>query len=146
MANKIDSMQDETLYIELEKMAKKQNIAIYKVSAATGQGLKELFNDVAKELKNLPKEDIFEKEERVVYTLKEERQGFDIVKDKGEFYVTGPDVDRLMSRVNLSDNESMYYFQKMLNNLGIEEALRKAGATDGDTIHFNDWEMAWYDN
>ena len=146
VANKIDSMQDETLYIELEKMAKKQNIAIYKVSAATGQGLKELFNDVAKELKNLPKEDIFEKEERVVYTLKEERQGFDIVKDKGEFYVTGPDVDRLMSRVNLSDNESMYYFQKMLNNLGIEEALRKAGATDGDTIHFNDWEMAWYDN
>ena len=50
-----------------------------------------------------------------------------------------------MSRVNLADNESMYYFQKMLANLGIEEALKKAGAKDGDTIHFNDWEFAWYD-
>ena len=50
-----------------------------------------------------------------------------------------------MNRVNLADNESMYYFQKMLGNLGIEEALKKAGAKDGDTIRFNDWEFAWYD-
>ena len=130
VANKADVMQDEMLYENLNKMAQKLNMKIYKVSAATGQGLKELFKDVAEELKTLPKEDIIGTEEKIVYTLKEERKGFDINKEKGEYYVTGPDVDRLMARVNLSDNESMYYFQKMLVNLGIDEALKKAGAQD----------------
>ena len=62
----------------------------------------------------------------------------------GEFIVSGPDVDKLMSRVNLADNESMYYFQKMLANLGIEDALKNAGVQDGDTVRFNDWEFDWY--
>lgn len=130
VANKADVMQDEMLYEDLEKMAQKLNLKIYKVSAATGQGLKELFRDVAEELKNLPREDIVEQEDKIVYTLKEERKGFEINKEKGEYYVTGPDIDRLMSRVNLADNESMYYFQKMLANLGVDEALKKAGAED----------------
>ena len=144
MANKVDAMQDETLYNELQKMAKKENIEIFKVSAATGEGLKDLFKHVAEELKKLPKEDIVEADEKVVYTLKEEKQGFEIKKENGEFRVFGPDVDRLMARVNLADNESMYYFQKMLANLGINDALKNAGVQDGDTVRFNDWEFDWF--
>ena len=49
-----------------------------------------------------------------------------------------------MARVNLADNESMYYFQKMLANLGINDALKNAGVQDGDTVRFNDWEFDWY--
>lgn len=145
VANKIDAMQDESLFTELEEMAKKKEIPIYKISAATGEGLKELFTNVSKELKLLPKEEIIDAEERVVYTLKEDEKGFEINKIDGEFVVSGPDVDRLMSRVNLADNESLYYFQKMLVNLGIDEALRNAGVRDGETIRFNDWEFAWYE-
>lgn len=144
VANKVDAMQDETLYNELQEMAKKENIEIFKVSAATGEGLKDLFKHVAEELKKLPKEDIVEADEKVVYTLKEEKQGFEIKKENGEFRVFGPDVDRLMARVNLADNESMYYFQKMLANLGINDALKNAGVQDGDTVRFNDWEFDWY--
>lgn len=145
VANKIDAMQDESLFKELEEMAKKKEIPIYKISAATGEGLKDLFINVSKELKLLPKEEIVDAEERVIYTLKEDEKGFEINKINGEFVVSGPDVDRLMSRVNLADNESLYYFQKMLVNLGIDAALRNAGVRDGETIRFNDWEFAWYE-
>lgn len=144
VANKVDSMQDETLYNDLEKFAKKENIEIFKVSAATKQGLKELFKRVSEVLKTLPKEDITEEEERMIYTL-DEKQGFEVIKEDGEFIVIGPDIDKLMGRVNLEDNESLYFFQKMLLNLGIDEALKNAGIQEGDTVRFNDWEMEWYD-
>ena len=143
VANKIDSMQDETLYQELEELAKTENLEIFKVSAATGEGLKPLFTRVSEVLKTLPKENIIEDNGETLYTLKEEK-GFDIVVENGEYIVKGPDIDRLMRRVNLEDNESLYFFQKMLNNLGIEEALKKAGIQEGDTVKFNEWEMEWY--
>ena len=145
VANKIDSMQNEELYKALEELSKKEQIEIFKISAATGEGLKELFKRVSEVLKTLPKEDIVEAEERVVYTLKEEKEGFEVEKQDGEYIVRGPDVDKLMGRVNLEDNESLYFFQKMLVSLGIEEALKKAGIQEGDTVRFNDWEMEWYD-
>ena len=145
VANKIDSMQNEDLYKDLEKLAKKEKIERFKVSAATGEGLKELFNYVSKVIKELPKEDILDGEDRVVYTLEEDRDEFEIVKENGEFIVKGPAVDRLMGRVNLEDNESLYYFQKTLRNLGIDDALKAAGVEEGDTVRFNDWEFAWYD-
>lgn len=145
VANKIDSMQNENLYKDLEKLAKKEKIEIFKVSAATGEGLKELFNYVSKVIKELPKEDILDGEDRVVYTLEEDRDEFEIVRENGEFIVKGPAVDRLMGRVNLEDNESLYYFQKTLRNLGIDDALKAAGIEEGDTVRFNDWEFAWYD-
>lgn len=145
VANKVDAMQDETLYKELEELAKKEDIKIFKISAATGEGLKELFRYVSEVIRTLPKETIVEGDERVVYTLKEDIDEFEIIKENGEFIVQGPAVDRLMGRVNLEDNESLYYFQKTLRNLGIEEALKREGVQEGDTVRFNDWEFAWYD-
>ena len=145
VANKADAMQDESNFNDLKELAKKEGLEIFKISAATGEGLKELFNYVSKILKTLPKEDILEGEERVVYTLKEDKDEFEILKDGDEFVVFGPAVDRLMGRVNLEDNESLYYFQKTLRNLGIEDALKSKGVKEGDTVRFNDWEFAWYE-
>ena len=145
VANKIDSMQDESLYKELEKLAKKENLEIYKISAATKQGVDELMDVVAKELKELPKEELIDYEDRKVYTLEEEKEGFEITKEKDMWIVDGPSVQRLMSRVNLEDNESMYYFQKNLDALGVNAALKKAGVKEGDTVRVVDWELEWYD-
>lgn len=145
VANKIDSMQDESLYKELEKLAKKENLEIYKISAATKQGVDELMDVVAKELKELPKEELIDYEDRKVYTLEEEKEGFEITREKDMWVVDGPSVQRLMSRVNLEDNESMYYFQKNLDALGVNAALKKAGVKEGDTVRVVDWELEWYD-
>lgn len=145
VANKIDSMQDESLYKELEKLAKKENLEIYIISAATKQGVDELMDVVAKELKELPKEELIDYEDRKVYTLEEEKEGFKITREKDMWVVDGPSVQRLMSRVNLEDNESMYYFQKNLDALGVNAALKKAGVKEGDTVRVVDWELEWYD-
>ena len=138
-------MQDENLYIELEELAKENNMEIFKISAVTGEGLKELFAYVSKILKTLPKEDLEEAEEKKVYTLKAEEEGFTIKVEDGIFMVEGPALEKIMSRANLEDNESLYYFQKSIRFLGIEDALKAKGIKEGDTVKFIDWEMEWYD-
>lgn len=145
VANKIDSMQDEDLYKELEKIARDNNIEIYKISAITNNGLKALISRVSEVLKELPKEELIKQEERKIYTLEDKDEGFTIVKDKDMWIVDGPAVQKVMRRVNLEDNESMHYFQKCLESLGVNEKLKKAGVQEGDTVKVVDWELEWYD-
>lgn len=145
VANKADAIQDDTGYKKLEKMAKEKNIEIFKISAVTGEGLKELFTHVSDVLKTLPKEDLIEYEDKVVYTLQEENQGFDIEIVDGDFIVTGPAVEKLMGRVNIGDNESMAYLERNLAELGINDKLREMGVKEGDTVKLLEWEFEWFD-
>lgn len=146
VANKIDSMQDENLYNDLEKLAKENNIEIFKISAVTGEGISELLKRVSQVLKELPKEELYDEvEDKKVYTLQEEQEGYTIKKEDGIFVVDGPAVDRVMRRVNLEDNESMYYFQKCLDSLGVNQKLKEAGVQEGDTVNICGWELEWYD-
>ncbi len=145
VANKADAMQDEELYKKLEKLAKENNMEIYKVSAATNQGLDELFKHVAEILKELPKEDLIDVEEKVVYTLDEKDEGFNVEVINGEFVVTGRAIERLMGRINVEDNESMNYLQKCMRKMGIDDALRAKGIREGDSVVLDDWEFEWYE-
>ena len=144
VANKIDAMQDETEYNELEKLAEENNLELFKISAATGQGLKELLNRVAEKLNELPKEELVETEERVVYTLNEDKNEFDVRIEDGVYVVDGPAIEKLLGRVNMEDNESLYYFQKSIKALGVEDRLKQMGIQEGDTVKFIIWEFEWY--
>ena len=144
VANKADLIQDETEYKKLEKLAKEKGLAIFRISGVTGQGVKELLDYVSKTLKTLPKEELVEIEDRKVYEL-EDKDEFTITREDGMFIVDGPGVQRIMRKVNLEDNESMYYFQKCLEQLGVNKKLKEAGVQEGDTVKVVDWELEWYD-
>ena len=38
----------------------------------------------------------------------------------------------------------MAYFQRNLENLGINAKLRELGIKEGDTVKILDWEFEWY--
>ena len=145
VANKIDSMQDNTNFKKLEKIAKEKNIEIFKISAVTGEGLNELFNHVAEVIKDLPKEEVVDIDDRIIYTLEEEEEQFKVEIVDGEFIVTGPAVERLMGRVNIGDNESYSYMEKMLKKIGIEDELKRRGVKEGDTVKILEWQFEWYE-
>lgn len=145
VANKVDSMQDETLYQELEKMAKEKGLEIYKISAATNQGVKELMIRVSEVLKTLPKEDLVEVEMQTkVYTLKETEE-ISVRKEEDIYIVSGIAVEKLMRTVNLADNESLHYFHRRLNEMGINQRLKELGIKDGDWVQISDYELEWED-
>ena len=144
VANKIDIMQDENLYLELEKVAKEKQMEIFKISAATNEGISELIKHVANVLKTLPKEDLIEIVDRKVYTLEDE-DDYTIRKEDGMFVIEGEAVERIMRRVNIGDNESLYYFQKSLDNLGVNQKLKEMGIREGDIVKIADYELEWED-
>ena len=144
VANKIDSMQDENLYKNIENLAKEKKLEIFKISAVTGEGVDKLIKHVSELLKILPKEDLIEYEDKKVYKL-EEKDDYTIRKEEGKFVIEGEPVERIMRRVNIADNESLYYFQKNLDELGVNQRLKEMGIQEGDIVKIADYELEWED-
>ena len=145
VANKIDVMQDDEGLKALEELAKKEGLEIFKISGVTGEGVPELLNRVSEVLKTLPKEELVEVEERVVYTLEDDKDEWTIRREGEMFIIEGKAINRLMGRINIDDNESMYYFQKNLKTMGIETELKRQGIQEGDLVKVLNWTFEWYE-
>jgi len=64
-----------------------------------------------------------------------------VTKNGDVFLIEGPLIDGLLDRTNANDYESMRYFQQFLIKTGVIDALRKAGAKEGDAVVMGEWEF-----
>ena len=126
-------------------MTKEKGLKIYKISAVTGKGVKELMARVSEVLKTLPKEDLIEIDnKKKIYTLQDEEE-ITVKKENGVYIVSGTAVEKLMRTINLADNESLHYFHRRLNEMGINQRLKELGIHDGDYVQISDYELEWED-
>jgi GTP-binding protein len=142
IANKIDSITDEKLLKDLEKLCKKSDIKLFKVSAITKEGLDEVVEYLASELENIPKEELVIVED---YMEELPDQEWTIQKQGDEYKVTGAPIERLMSKVNVFDIESRQYMQRVLKNMGVMKKLIDAGLKEGDTIDIEGFKMEYFE-
>ena len=75
----------------------------------------------------------------------EDKDSYTITKEDGMFVIRGEAVEKIMRRVNIADNESLYYFQKSLANLGVNEKLKSMGIQEGDIVKIDEYELEWED-
>ncbi|WP_053219038.1 GTPase ObgE [Virgibacillus senegalensis] len=143
VANKMDMPGAEDHLREFKaKLA--DNHQIYPISTVTREGVRELLFAVADLLDTIPKEStpIEEKEERVVYKYEPEQEGFQITRDPdGAFVLSGERIEKLFRMTDFNRDESVRRFSRQLRGMGIDEALRKHGAEDGDTVRLLDYEF-----
>lgn len=144
VATKCDVPNQELLE-QLENLAKEKNMEFFKISSVTGDGLEKLLDYVSSILKTLPKEELIEKEEKIVYTLEDDKDTFTVTREKDKFTIKGEAVERIIRRVNIEDNESLYYLHKKLRELGVEEELKKQGINEGDIVKIANYELEWYE-
>ena len=143
VANKMDMPKAEE---NLEEFKKKidPKIQIHAISAFTQKGLKELLYSVADTLDKIPKVtvEIDKKDEKAVYRHKKAEEPFSITRDSdGAYVLSGDQVETLFKMTDFTSNESAQRFARQLRALGVDEALRKRGALDGDTIRLLDFEF-----
>ncbi len=118
-------------------------VEVFPVSAAAGQGLSPLVDRCAQLLTQIPPVESFEEE---LPEVELPAQNSFTVRRENEFYVVeGPLVSSLMQRVDLNDDESMAYFERVLRRSGVIQALRDAGAEDGSSVRLGEIEFDFID-
>ena len=137
-ANKIDLCPDDTNLNRLRQKLEPMGIEIYPISAATTQGIDELLRAVTRELKQLPYIEPFEEEYEVPAP---EEKSFEVKKTHEGYHVTGSLIEEIVRHINFGDMDSLNYFHSWLRKSGIIDALRRAGATDGDTVIIEEMEF-----
>ena len=137
-ANKMDLPGAEENLERLKKHLKGTDIEVYPVSAATQQGFDALMGAIVRILPTLPECRVFE-EELPVETA--EQAPFTIEKDGGYYVVSGPAMEQLIDSVNFTDQESLNYFHRTLRSRGVIDALRAAGAKEGDSVIIGEMEF-----
>ncbi|RYL94694.1 GTPase ObgE [Sporolactobacillus sp. Y61] len=124
-------------------------VPVFPVSSVTHSGLKSLIHAVFEQIGKTPSFPVHEKQEEArstVYTMKKEEAPFTITRESdGVFNVSGPKVELLFKMTNFHHDEAIRRFARQLRGMGVDDALRKKGVTDGDTVRIMDYEFEYTD-
>lgn len=111
---------------------------IFEISSITHQGVQPLMNktaDLLAETAEFPMGDEEVVETQKLYQYQPEAPAFEIEQDEdGVFIITGAKVEKLFKMSNLDHQDGVMRFARQLRSMGIDEALRAAGAHDGDLV------------
>ena len=147
VANKADMLFDEEVFENFKKEVNKMGFdKVFKMSAATSQGIEDVMKEAAKMLKEIPVTDLYiAEEERYIPEDKKFTYTITPVEEDGlkVYVIEGSFVDRLLMAVNVYDPDSLRYFHKVLNNKGILQELRDMGIEDGDMVRLDDFEFEY---
>lgn len=156
VANKIDVPGVEDVADRLAQRVREDSIAaaggdefapspvdpkLYRISALTGEGVDALKAAIAGKVHELRESLRCAAEADVQYEhiwehKREERDKRFKVKPLGGgvFRVEGPQVERMVVQTDWDNEEAIAFLQHRLKRLGVEKALEKAGAVDGNEI------------
>ena len=137
-ANKMDLPGAQENLERLRKHLHGTDIEVYPISAATRQGFDELMGAIVRILPTLPEITVFEEEPEAIAAPE---APFTIDRDGAVYIVSGPAMEMLIDSVNFSDEQSLNYFHRTLRSRGVIDALRAAGAKEGDTVAIGDMEF-----
>jgi len=140
-ANKADMLEDDSKFEDFKNKVNALGYdKVFKISAATNQGVDELMKEAGRLLSTIPVTDMeISAEERFI--PEEKRFTYSIRKEGNVYYVEGSFVDRLLASVNVNDPNELRYFHRVLKNKGVLDDLKEQGIQDGDFVNLNGFEF-----
>ena len=146
VANKMDILEDESIFDEFKNELEGRGYKVFKMSAATRQGVDDVIAYVSELLREAEEIELVSEEEMFRPELDEvQDEGLQIDIEDGVYVVTGKSLRRIMYSVNFEDMESIQFFQKTMESEGVFDKLREMGIEDGDTVKIYDIEFEFYD-
>ncbi|MDG6108114.1 GTPase ObgE [Dactylosporangium aurantiacum] len=146
--NKIDVPDGRDLADIMRADLEERGYPVYPVSAVTHEGLRELvfaMSELVLQQRKLAPPP--ERTRIVIRPVAVDDSGFTITQDaEGVFVVSGGAPERWVRQTNFDNDEAVGYLADRLARLGVEEALKKAGAVSGSPVRIGVREFDWQPN
>jgi GTP-binding protein len=141
--NKIDQPEVQARLKDIQAKFKKQKVELMTISALARTNVRELLLKAAEKLAETPPLEEVEAP-LPVYRPKEDPRDFHVTREGAhEWRLSGTSIERAASMTYWEHDGSVRRFQKIMEALGVDEALRKAGVQGGDTVAIGDFELEW---
>ena len=153
-ANKCDLIQEseeaeeKNPIDEIRAYCEPLGIEVFPISAATGQGVKELLYHCSSVLAQMPSDIMtYEQEYDPELELAEDTDPFTVSYDAKakEYIVEGPRIERMLGYTNLESEKGFVFFQKFLVDNGIIDELKRLGCKEGDFVRLYGHGFEFYD-
>ncbi len=141
--NKIDQPEVQKRLAEIKKAMKKRKVEFMTISALAHTNVRELLLKSVEKLAETPT--LEEAPPPLpVYRPKEDPRDFRVTRaGEHEWRLSGASIERAASMTFWEHDGSVRRFQKIMAALGVDDALRKAGIKDGDTVAIGEYELDW---
>jgi len=143
--NKIDQPEVHERLPEIRKAMKERGVDLMTVSALARTNVHELLRKAVQRLDEAPAPEPLA-EALPIYRPKEDARDFQVARAGAhEWRLSGSAIERAAAMTFWEHEGSVRRFQKIMEALGVEDALRKAGVQNGDTVLIGDFELDWQD-
>ena len=133
--NKVDVPQARELAELVRLDLEARGLVVHEVSAATHEGLRELGFALAAVVARARESAPPAAPTRVVLRPRAvDESGFTLTVEDGRYVVRGEKPERWVRQTDFANDEAVGYLSDRLARLGVEDALRQAGAEPGDEI------------
>lgn len=124
---------------------------IFRISAATTSGIKELIDEVSNVLysfddeKYILDEEVDEDYLEEFYDMSVASDELNFEIEEGIYVCSGYRIDKLLEKVNLDDYDSRMYFEKNLRDMGVFDKFKEMGIQEGDLVAIGDIVFDYYE-
>jgi GTP-binding protein len=143
--NKIDQPEVQEKFPEIKKELKKHGVSASSISALARTNIRELLLSAAARLAETPELEAAELP-MPVYSTEADPREFTITReDDGGWRLHGVSIERAAAMTYWEHHGSVRRFQKIMQTLGVDDALRDNGIKAGETVHIGEFELEWQD-
>lgn len=141
--NKMDLPEVRARWPEVKAAIEARGYEVFPISALTREGVRQVLWRVYARLQEAPPPQ--PEEALPVYRPAEDPRAFTLEKVADGFRVHCQALERAAAMTYWELEASVRRFHRILEALGIDQALREAGVRPGDTVYIGDYALEWVD-
>ncbi len=141
--NKMDIPEVQERWPEVQAKLKQIGVEAIPISAATGENVQSLLRKAVAILNALPP---IERKKALPIIVPEDEDAFTIEKTSEGWIVRGKRIERAAAMTNWDYYEAALRFHRIMEAMGIAQALEEAGVQDGDTVIIGHTVLEWRDD
>jgi len=141
--NKMDLPTAQERWPDVERELTELGHEIMPISTVTRENVQNLMWRASALLQEAPEPEPVEV--MPVYRASEDPKAFTIQKTDKGWQVHGEAIERAAAMTYWEHRESIRRFQKLMENIGVDDALREAGVEEGDTVFVGEYSLEWQD-